>query len=101
VPIVLRTGSLNLLEPSGLSRAVMGLLYLLHNGQIASVSKNFGNNKNNNIRTCVRSSFYVSRITNLELLNLLKDGKGDQLAGLHIIWNSWRKHFSYVLNKKR
>ena len=29
VPIVLKSGSLNLLELSGLSRAVMGLLYLL------------------------------------------------------------------------
>jgi hypothetical protein len=30
VPIVLKSGSLNLLETSGLSRPVMGLLYLLY-----------------------------------------------------------------------
>jgi hypothetical protein len=29
VPIVLKSGSLNLLDPQGLSRPVMGLLYLL------------------------------------------------------------------------
>jgi hypothetical protein len=30
VPIVLKSGSINLLEPSGASRPVMGYLYLYH-----------------------------------------------------------------------
>jgi hypothetical protein len=37
VPIVLKSGSLNLLEPSGPVKAVMGLLYLFYSWAVALI----------------------------------------------------------------